>query len=110
MSAVNTKELAQCLAFAYFAEHPKYEKPVGNKDTEHAIRFYTLVSGRENVTNYKKKYLSNTFPIDKVKKEFAEACEKRGFKKGSLIRREKVRKLIIEERFKRLQNHLKGDL
>jgi len=71
MAKVNTKELAQCLALSYFAEHPKYEKPVGNKDTEHAIRFYTLFSGRENVTNYKKKYLSNTFPIDKVKTEFA---------------------------------------
>jgi hypothetical protein len=71
MAKVNTKELAQCLALSYFAEHPKYEKPVGNKDTEHAVRFYTLFSGRENVTNYKKKYLSNTFPIDKVKKEFA---------------------------------------
>ena len=71
MAKVNTKELAQCLALSYFAEHPKYEKPVGNKDTEHAVRFYTLFSGRENVTSYKKKYLSNTFPIDKVKKEFA---------------------------------------
>ena len=71
MAKVNTKELAQCLALSYFAEHPKYEKPVGNKDTDHAIRFYTLFSGRENVTSYKKKYLSNTFPIDKVKKEFA---------------------------------------
>lgn len=71
MAKVNTKELAQCLALSYFAEHPKYEKPVGNKDTDHAIRFYTLFSGKENVTNYKKKYLSNTFPIDKVKKEFA---------------------------------------
>jgi len=71
MAKVNTKELAQCLALSYFAEHPKYEKPVGNKDTDHAIRFYTLFSGKENVTNYKKKYLSNTFPIDKVKTEFA---------------------------------------
>lgn len=71
MAKVNTKELAQCLALSYFAEYPKYDKPVGNKDSEHAIRFYTLFSGKENVTRFKKKYLSNTFPIDKVKGEFA---------------------------------------
>ncbi len=70
MAVADTKELAQCLAFAYFAENPKYEKAVGKKESEHALNFYRLFSGKENVSNYKKKYLSNQFPIDKVKQEF----------------------------------------
>ena len=62
--ASDTKELAQCLAFAYFAENPNYNEP------NHAINFYSLFDLRQSITSYKSKYLSNTFPIDLVKKEF----------------------------------------
>ncbi len=71
MAAADTKELAQCLAFAYFAENPTFDEPKGNKDSDHAIGFYTLFSGTVNVSNYKKKYLSDKFPLDAVKREFA---------------------------------------
>jgi len=37
MAAADTKELAQCLAFAYFAENPTFGEPKGNKDSDHAI-------------------------------------------------------------------------
>lgn len=64
MAVADTKELAQCLAFAYFAEHPN------SNEKDHDLNFYSLFSGKENVTKYKTKYLSKQFPIDKVKKEF----------------------------------------
>jgi len=64
MSKSNTKELAQCLAFAYFAENPNYTQP------NHDINFYSLFDSQQNVTKYKVKYLSKTFPIDVVKKDF----------------------------------------
>ncbi len=64
MSASNTKELAQCLAFAYFAENPNFNSP------GHDIGFYELFDRKQTITNYKTKYLSKTFPIDKLKAEF----------------------------------------
>lgn len=64
MAVADTKELAQCLAFAYFAENPDY------KQKGHDVAFFNLFSGKENVSVYKHKYLSNQFPIDAVKKEF----------------------------------------
>lgn len=64
MAVADTKELAQCLAFAYFAEHPNY------KERDHDINFFTLFSGKENVSKYKAQYLSKQFPIDAVKQEF----------------------------------------
>jgi hypothetical protein len=60
---IEVKEMAQCLAFAYFAENPKYDEPINNKDTEHAIGFYNLFLSSSNVTEYKKKYLSDDFNI-----------------------------------------------
>lgn len=79
MAAPNTKELAQCLAFAYFAENPSYNKNIKSQNIEllsdgspnkHAIDFFSLFSGRVNVSNLKSKYLSSNFPIDIVKKDF----------------------------------------
>jgi len=64
---IEVKEMAQCLAFAYFAENPKYDKPTNNKDSEHAIGFYNLFSSSSNVTEYKKKYLSDDFNIVTLK-------------------------------------------
>jgi hypothetical protein len=64
MAVADTKELAQCMAFAYFAENPNY------REKDHDVKFYELFSGKENVSKYKAKYLSNQFPIDTVKKEF----------------------------------------
>jgi hypothetical protein len=77
MAAADTKELAQCLALAYFAEHPTYEN--GKKDLEspHAVGFYSLFSGKESVAMYKTKYLSEQFPIDKLKKEFIIVTDKK---------------------------------
>jgi len=65
VAAAEKKEMAQALAYAYFAIHPNY------KDPEHAIGFYGLFSGKENISIYKSKYLSDGFPIDKIKSEFA---------------------------------------
>jgi hypothetical protein len=70
MAKTDTKELAQCLAFAYFAENPNYDKSSKGKDSEHALNFYNLFSGKENVSLYKHKYLSKQFPIEEVKDEF----------------------------------------
>lgn len=53
------------MAFAYFAVNPDYKK-VG-----HDTGFYGLFDGKENVSIYKSKHLSNGFPIDAVKSEFA---------------------------------------
>lgn len=76
--AADTKELAQCLAFAYFAENPNYDKAKGKKESEHALNFYRLFSRNENVSKYKEKYLSDKFPIDLVKKEFKVSLTKTG--------------------------------
>lgn len=65
MAAAEKKEMAQALAYAYFAIHPDYSKP------DHAVGFYGLFSGKENMSIYKSKYLSDGFPIDKIKSEFA---------------------------------------
>lgn len=72
MAAANPKELAQCLAFAYFAENPNVNQ------IDHDINFYSLFSGKENVSKYKTKYLSKQFPIDKVKSEFKVVSTKTG--------------------------------
>jgi len=64
MAASDTKELAQCLAFAYFAENPDYNDP------NHEINFYTLFDRKQSISPLKIKYLSKTFPIDKVKEDF----------------------------------------
>ena len=64
---IEVKEMAQCLAFAYFAENPKYDKSTNNKDSEHAIGFYNLFSSSSNVTEYKRKYLSDDFNIVTLK-------------------------------------------
>jgi hypothetical protein len=64
---IEVKEMAQCLAFAYFAENPKYDNPTNNKDSEHAIGFYNLFLASSNVTEYKKKYLSDGFNIVTLK-------------------------------------------
>ena len=59
------KELAQCLAFAYFAKNPN------SAEEGHAEGFYTLFSGKSVVSTYRDaKLISSNFPIEKVKKEF----------------------------------------
>ena len=64
---IEVKEMAQCLAFAYFAENPEYDKTTNNKDSEHAIGFYNLFLASSNVTKYKQKYLSDNFNIVTLK-------------------------------------------
>jgi hypothetical protein len=70
MAKADYKELAQCLAFAYFAENPNYTEKVGMEESEHAIGFYRLFMGTTNVQEYRRKYLSAGFPLNGVKKEF----------------------------------------
>jgi hypothetical protein len=70
MAVADTKELAQCLAFAYFAEYPNYPKDDKKLTSEHATMFFELFSRKSSIATLKQKYLSKNFPTEKVKDEF----------------------------------------
>ena len=58
-------------SFCIFCRNPKYEALTGNKETDHSINFYKLFSTAATVSNYKSKYLSNSFDLNKVKSSFS---------------------------------------
>ena len=89
---IEVKEMAQCLAFAYFAENPKYDNPTNNKDSEHAIGFYNLFLASSNVTEYKKKYLSDGFNIVTLKSKL------------KVVKTEKTRQLSYDPIVKKVYN------
>lgn len=74
MAAADYKELAQCFAFAYFAETLKqnntdYKRNERDLESKHALGFYSLFHRKAQTDKYRA-YLSDNFPTNAIKDAF----------------------------------------
>ena len=71
MAAPVPQELAQCIAFAYFADNPRWdESPADDTKNPHSMKFYELFNNDGKLGTYKEKYLSSQFPLDYIKRTY----------------------------------------